>query len=175
MNFIYILIFLNSIIFGLEFIFQLDFSAIFGLNILFFDGYFWQILTSMFLHANFTHLFMNMAVLFQIGLFLTRFYGGFKIFLIYIIGGILANLFSLIYIFYMFENEKLINIIGASGAVCVLLGIFAFLDKKAIIGIILSLVLISFVPLFFNINIAWFSHFCGFGIGFLMAKFWKLK
>lgn len=175
MKFIYCLIFLNCLIFGFEYFLNFDLFSAFGLNILFFRGFFWQIFTSMFMHANFTHLLMNMAVLFQMGIILSKIYSNFKLILIYFIGGILTNILSLIYIFVMFNYEKNINIIGASGAICVLLGVFAFRNKSARNGIILSLILISFVPLFVGINIAWFSHFIGFVIGFLMAKFWRIR
>ncbi len=58
------LIFLNILCY---FLISYDYYNILGLNILFFNGAYWQLLSSMFLHGNLTHLILNMIVLFQFG------------------------------------------------------------------------------------------------------------
>jgi len=70
-----------------------------------------------------------------------------KIYHFYIVGGVLTQILSFIYIYFAFENEKFINLVGASGA-------------------------LSFLPLFMGINVAWYAHFIGWGIGCLYAKFY---
>ena len=42
---------------------RLDFYILLGLNPLFFKGFFWQIITTMFMHGGIFHIAMNMAVL----------------------------------------------------------------------------------------------------------------
>jgi hypothetical protein len=70
-----------------------------------------------------------------------------KIYHFYIVGGVLTQILSFIYIYFAFENEKFINLVGASGA-------------------------LSFLPLFMGINVAWYAYFIGWGIGCLYAKFY---
>ena len=72
-------------------------NVILGLNMSFTDGlYVWQPATSMFMHANLTHLLMNIAVLYQFGSLLERRYGSEKFAVIYCIGGVLTSLLSFI-------------------------------------------------------------------------------
>ncbi|ANE35866.1 putative membrane protein (rhomboid family) [Campylobacter iguaniorum] len=160
-----ILIALNAVIYFLQyFIYDpFGFGMYFGLNKLFFAGAYWQILTTMFLHGSFTHIIMNMAVLFQFGTIFERYLGGVKFLLLYMIGGVLTSLLSLSYLFI----NPTVNLVGASGAICVLLGFMANLDRYSRKGLIIALLLMSFAPLLLGINIAWYAHLFGFGIGYL--------
>lgn len=148
-------------------------KLILGLNLLFLDqGYLWQPLSSMFMHANLTHLAMNMAVLYQFGGVLERYYGGAKFAIFYLLGGILTSILSFIYIYYSFiYGENIINLVGASGAISVLLGMVAFLDKGSAKGILIAVLLMSFLPLFMGLNVAWYAHLIGFGIGYSILRF----
>ncbi|MBZ7927935.1 rhomboid family intramembrane serine protease [Campylobacter molothri] len=163
------LIFLNIIIY---FITPYSTYGLFGLNILFFKGNYWQILSSMFLHAGLTHLILNMIVLFQFGSILEKYLGKVYFLLIYFVGGILCSLLSAVYI-YFFDSS--VNLIGASGAICVLMGYFAFLDRKSTLGIIIAILLMSFIPLMMGVNIAWYGHIFGFICGFILAKTMSMK
>ncbi|MBZ7942984.1 rhomboid family intramembrane serine protease [Campylobacter sp. RM13744] len=163
------LIFLNIIIY---FITPYSTYSLFGLNILFFKGNYWQILSSMFLHAGLTHLILNMIVLFQFGSILEKYLGKVYFLLIYFVGGILCSLLSAVYI-YFFDSS--VNLIGASGAICVLMGYFAFLDRKSTLGIIIAILLMSFIPLMMGVNIAWYGHIFGFICGFILAKIMSMK
>lgn len=152
---------------------QNDFAyALLGLNILFFkEGYFWQLLSSMFMHANLTHLALNMIVLFQFGRILESFLGALKFFLLYFIGGVICSLLSAFYVLFAFDIlDENTNIVGASGAICVLMGFYAFMDKSATKGLIVAILLMSFVPLFMGVNVAWFAHIFGFVCGYILAK-----
>ena len=166
----FFLIFINVLVY---FLVQNDkIYIILGLNILFFKaGYFWQILSSMFMHANITHLVLNMLVLFQFGRILENFLGALKFSLLYFVGGLLCSLLSAFYVFFAFDflNQN-INIVGASGAICVLMGFYAYKDKSATKGLIVAILLMSFVPLFMGINIAWYAHIFGFICGYILAK-----
>nr|MCR6548079.1 rhomboid family intramembrane serine protease [Campylobacter lari] len=46
-----IFVFINYLYFG-----SLNLDAILGLNLFFFQGFYWQILSSMFMHGNWPHL-----------------------------------------------------------------------------------------------------------------------
>lgn len=148
------------------------FGILFGLNslCLYYDFY-WQLITSMFLHGSFMHLAMNMVVLYQFGSILERFLGGFKFTLIYLLGGVITNVLSLGYIWYMAYYKNIdINTIGASGAICVLLGFMAYIDSYNRKGLFIALLFMSFAPLLMGINVAWYAHLLGFGIGYTFGK-----
>lgn len=143
-------------------------TLIFGLNINFLLGFFWQPLTSMFMHGGLMHIFMNMIVLLQFGSVIENARGRLYFVLLYFIGGILTSLLTLIYIYYFNPYS---NVIGASGAICVLIGWIAKKDPFNRKGLIAAILLISFAPLLLGLNVAWFAHIFGFVIGYLIAKF----
>lgn len=58
---------------------------------------------------------------------------------------------------------------GASGAICVLMGFYAFLDKTSTKGLVVAILLMSFLPLFMGINVAWYGHIFGFISGYTLA------
>ncbi len=151
-------------------------SGILGLNVLFLNGSYWQILSTIFMHGSWAHLAMNMAVLFQFGSVLERFLGSLRFLAVYLIGGVLTSALSFIYIYFSFSaSGEVINLVGASGAICVLLGILARLDKALAKGLVIALLLMSFAPLLMGVNVAWYAHIIGFAIGFCYANFCLLK
>lgn len=120
-------------------------SELFALQAnLFFSGYVWTLLTSMFMHANIWHLLFNMISLFFIGNFVEKIIGRKRFFWFYIISGLLAGLFYVV-LSYFFGNavimigsnsfnigEKLFTspntfAVGASGAIFGLVGLLAML------------------------------------------------
>ena len=148
-----------------------------GLNMFFTDGlYVWQPATSMFMHANLAHLLMNMAVLYQFGSLLERYYGSEKFAVVYCVGGVLTSLLSFIYIYVMFKtNGIFINLVGASGAISLLLGVLAFLDASSRKGLIIAILLMSFAPVAMGVNVAWYAHIIGFALGYFGVKFKVIK
>lgn len=142
-------------------------SILMGMNILFLEHNFWhQPLSTIFAHGGLLHLTFNMLVLFQIGN-LIEYYKGKTFFIsLYILGGITTSLGSFLFIYSLGLNH---NMVGASGAICVLLGYLALLDKSQRKGIITMILLISFLPLFIGIPIAWYAHIIGFIIGWLLG------
>ena len=139
-----------------------------GLNSGFLEyKFYWQPFTSMFMHGDLSHLAMNMVVLFQFGYLLEN---ELKIkvryLLLYFIGGLITSLISFAFISY-FELHH--NLVGASGALSVLFGWFAHKDKNLRGGLIIAILLISFVPLLMGMNIAWYAHLIGFIIGWIVA------
>ncbi|MGP1484833.1 MAG: rhomboid family intramembrane serine protease [Campylobacter sp.] len=144
---------------------------IFGLNMFFTNGFFWQPLSCMFVHANLMHILMNMAVLYHFGMLFENFFGSKKFILIYLLGGILTSILSFIFIYFSFSQGKIINMVGASGAISMLLGMLAFIDKNNAKGLLIAILLMSFAPMLMGINVAWYAHIIGFGIGYFSLRF----
>lgn len=112
----------------------------------------WSLLTSMFLHGSFFHLFANMFSLFFIGNFLERIIGKKRFFLVYLIAGLFGG------VFYICAAMVLGNIdvpaVGASGAIFGLIGVLAFLVPNfrinliagPLVLIVLEVVVSPFLP-----------------------------
>jgi len=104
----------------------------------FFSGQIWQLLTSMFMHGNFTHLFVNMISLFFIGNFIEKLIGRKRFFSLYIISGLFAGLFFVFLSYFLGISELGARIfgspeifaVGASGAIFALAGLLAILTPK---------------------------------------------
>jgi len=144
-------------------------SLFLGLNIFFLEANLWyQPLSSMFAHGGVGHILMNMFVLFQFGNLIEK-YRGVKTFLIlYFIGGILTSLLSFAFMQMMGFNH---NLVGASGAISVLLGYVALVDTYQRNGIITWIILISIVPVLIGLPVAWYAHLIGLAVGFSLGKF----
>jgi len=109
--------------------------------------FFWQVFTYMFVHANFTHIFLNMLALFIFGVPLERRLGSTEFLLFYFTVGLSAGLFTLVVNWY--SGMYFIPVVGASGAIYgLLLGyaalfpdsvlyIFGILPLKAPIAVLL--------------------------------------
>jgi len=139
----------------------------YGLNVYFFEGAWWQPLTSMFMHASLSHLAMNMVVLFQFGYLLEKELNAhIRYLLIYLGGGIVTSLLT-IYFMNMFGLDH--NVVGASGAISVLFGWFAKRDPHLRKGLIVSILIISFIPFLMGVPVAWYAHLIGFGLGYLLG------
>ena len=142
-------------------------GLLFGLNLYFLVyDFWWQPLSSMFAHGGIAHLGMNMIVLWQFGNLIERFKGAKELVALYLISGLLTSILSFAYIFYL-DNQ--VNLVGASGAICALLGYVAYYDKAQRSGIITWVLLISVAPLIIGLPIAWYAHFIGLAVGFLYA------
>ena len=129
---------------------------------LFKNYYIWTLVTSMFMHAGFAHLFFNMFSLFFIGDFVERIIGRKRFFWFYLVSGILAGLFFsvLSYSFGYGIGEKIfgsptIIAVGASGAIFGLLGLLAVLTPRnrvyliagPLIAIIIQAIISNFVKI----------------------------
>ncbi len=105
---------------------------------LFFQGYFWTLLTSMFMHAGFGHLFVNMVSMFFIGSFVERLIGRKRYLWFYLISGLVAGFFFIFLAFigqYIPNGEEIFGdtntfAVGASGALFGLGGLLAVLIPK---------------------------------------------
>lgn len=93
------------------------------------NGEFYRLFTSMFLHFGIEHLLNNMLVLFVLGSRLERVIGKWRFLFIYLAGGLLGNIISLIA--DLSKNSYAVSA-GASGAVFGVMGamIFVVLRNK---------------------------------------------
>lgn len=88
----------------------------------FFDeGKYYHLLTSMFLHADMSHLVNNMLLLAGLGYLMEKEIGHLMFFLLYMLTGIGAGVVSLVWKVY--TGEWFVYSIGASGAVYGMLGV----------------------------------------------------
>lgn len=98
---------------------------------IFHEKQYYRLFTHAFIHANWTHLFVNMFVLFFFGRALENYFGylfgnGKTVYyLLLYAGGILA---SNVYSLYRHKNNYYYNAVGASGAVSAVLFAFIFLN-----------------------------------------------
>lgn len=147
---------------------------------------FWTIITSMFVHAGFLHLFVNMISLFFLGSFLERLIGKKRFIFIYFASGILASLFFITFAF--FSNEMKVPAVGASGAIFGLGGVLAILTPRLPVyimfipvpmplwlGILVMLVLIWIVSALHNLPIGNTAHLGGLIAGLLYGLYLRKK
>ncbi|HEX54940.1 MAG: rhomboid family intramembrane serine protease [Candidatus Altiarchaeales archaeon] len=90
----------------------------------------WTIITSIFLHADAWHLFLNMFVLYFFGLYLERLVGERNFLRTYFIGGICASAAYLITSFFFDIPPPSVPAIGASGAVFAVMGALVVLRPR---------------------------------------------
>ena len=142
------------------------------------------LLTSLFLHGSFLHLFGNMLYLWIFGNNIEDFLGPFRYILFYFLSGLGASLVHII-----FHPSSMIPMIGASGAIAGVLGAYFLLYPGARVLTIVFFWIIP-VPAFFilglwfvaqvmNIGIgggvAWFAHIGGFLIGIALIRVYVKK
>jgi membrane associated rhomboid family serine protease len=167
---------------------QLWLANILGLHSLQTGGfYIYQLVTYMFTHLQFDHLFFNMFAVFMFGRTLEYFWGAKRFLIYYIVTGIGAGLIQLLVCYlqgaYSFT-------IGASGSVFGLLLAFGMLFPN-------TSIYIMFIPIpvkakymvigygvlefFFGVanrasdNVAHFAHLGGMLFGIFMILYWKKK
>ena len=168
------LIILNLIFFIATLISQ-DLIFILGLKPAFFLQQPWTILTSMFVHAGFFHLFGNMLTLFFFGTFLSRMVGDGRFLLLYFGGGILGG------IMFILLSQPFNWAVGASGAVFALGGALTVMMPKLKVFIIPIPVPVplwvavfgGFVILSFLSFVAWQAHLGGLIFGLIAGYIFK--
>lgn len=127
------------------------------------QGAWWQVVTYMFAHANFGHIFFNMLTLYLFGIQLEHRMGSSEFLLYYLISGIGAGLATLGV--NWFTGQGAIPVLGASGAIFSLLLAFAafFPDARLFIFGILPMRAPTAVLVFAGIEV--FFLFTGLASG----------
>ncbi|NUM34439.1 MAG: rhomboid family intramembrane serine protease [Candidatus Brocadiae bacterium] len=122
----------NALFFILAEIYKQDqgFLAFLNLGVnsfefVFYEKEYWRLMSSMFLHFDYLHLGMNLFGLYCMSPFLERVYGKRNFLLIYLGCGLLSSLASIWWRAYQITLSM-----GASGAICGLMGAYFFLFQK---------------------------------------------
>lgn len=144
-----------------------------------------RLFTALALHANTTHLVGNLVFLLVFGLPAERALGSWRLLLLFLLGGAMANFAAAV---SLDRPDQVI--LGASGAVSVLIGAYLVLYPKARLGVVLPLglwlqfvrmpallliLLWALLQLLFTWAgpafgaVAWWAHLSGFVIGLLAA------
>lgn len=106
----------------------LDYFALKPANI--FQGMMvWTLFTTMFLHANIGHLFVNMVSLFFVGNFVERLIGKKRLVIFYLLSGLVASIFFVL-LSLIFKSEYNIYAVGASGAIFALASLLMVLTPR---------------------------------------------
>ena len=162
-------------------------SKWFALNPISFIWKPWQLVTYMFMHGGFGHLFLNMYMLFIFGSVLDNGWGTKKFLTFYFVTGIGA---ALVNIGVQYLTGSFALTVGASGAIYGILMGYAMLHPDSMLTLILPPVSMKakwFVLIFAGIelllgisnnpadNVAHFAHLGGLIFAFLLIMFWKKK
>ncbi len=140
-------------------------------------GEYYRLLTSTFLHANFIHLLMNMMGLNFLGLYIEEKIGKIKFLSIYLVFGLIASIFSVLYKSY--AGIKMPTV-GASGAIFGLMGFLVYMQvfarkhrinfyKINSMHLWLQLLIMSFIPFMDNMAHAG-GAFAGFFTGIFVLN-----
>jgi len=187
-----VLIFLNValfIVFSVLIYFNFlswDFIAIKPSNIL--EGkYLWTFLTSMFMHAGFFHLLVNMLSLFFVGSLIEKIIGRKRYLWFYILSGIFAGLFFVV-MSLIFNSDFSTYAVGASGALFGLIGLLMLLTPNLPVYVMFipipikmkyaapgMLILLWVISLAGNISIGNTAHLGGLIAGLIYGFFLRKK
>ena len=177
---IWILIAVNFLIFILGYIIP-NLDGYLALQLISFPSQPWAILTSIFVHASFTHIFFNMLTLFFFGTFLLELVGTGKFLLVYFISGIAGSLLFLLCAYFNIGASAYTYVVGASGAIYGLGGalvamrpkvkVFVFpipVPMQLWIAIIGGFILVAFLG-----GIAWQAHLGGIIVGLIAGYIFR--
>ena len=193
----YSLIVINVLIFLWQFLNGMDYRLIlnFGeIPYLIFGGRrLYTLITSMFLHADFTHIISNMYYLFIFGDNVEDMFGHVRYLILYLIFGVIGGLVHSLIAVYFQPWDLYIPSIGASGAISGILGAYLVLFPRARIVsavFVYYIIRIVRVPALFFIGfwfilqllmsgfqtgVAYWAHIGGFLAGFVAAGIYKLS
>ncbi|MFY4776722.1 rhomboid family intramembrane serine protease [Metabacillus sp. RGM 3146] len=137
-----------------------------GYNLGIAEGEWWRLITPIFLHASFSHLFFNTISLILFTPPLEKLLKKGKFLLIYFLCGFLANAAT----FFLEPLEY--SHIGASGAIFGLFGVYLYMSffRKDLISransqIILIILIVGFLTSFMSDDINIIAHLFGFMVG----------
>lgn len=134
-------------------------------------GYYWQLLTAIFIHVNIVHLVGNMLFLLIFGLRAEEIFSIQEYLLIYFLGGLAGNLLSLLLGPFAPPSA------GASGTIFGVFGACAIYVRRAIGQSVISALVYSFFLLVISSgpNVNNLAHFGGLVVGLLIGYFLATK
>jgi rhomboid protease GluP len=138
-------------------------------GLIIYNGWYWQLLTSMFIHANIAHLAGNMLFLLIFGLRGEEMFSLPEYLLIYLLGGLTGNLLSLVFL------PLDVPSVGASGAIFAMFGACTIYARRTVGQSIIGALIYAFFLLLLssgqNVNDS--AHigglFAGLLIGYILA------
>lgn len=130
-----------------------------------YGGWYWQLFTSMFLHASITHLLGNMLFLLIFGLRSEEMFSLPEYLSIYVLGGLTGNLLSLIFLPIDVPSA------GASGAIFAMFGAATIYARRAVGQSIISALMYGFFLLLLSSgpNVNNLAHIGGLIAGLLIG------
>jgi membrane associated rhomboid family serine protease len=135
----------------------------------------WTIVTNLFVHADIWHILFNMITLYFFGTFLVRLIGTRDFLIIYFLGGIVGNVFFMLFARFIDQRLLYVTVIGASGAIFALGGALALITPRLRVFVfpipvpmpLWAAVIGGFVILGFVGGVAWQGHLGGLVFGLL--------
>jgi membrane associated rhomboid family serine protease len=149
----------------------------------------YQLVTYMFAHASFEHIFFNMFALFMFGGVLENYWGQKRYLIYYMVTGIGAGLVQLL-VCYLQGITYPVPTVGASGAIFGLLLAFGMLFPDTPLFLMFIPIPIKakymvfgygLIEFFFGVanrtgdNVAHFAHLGGMLFGFILLLYWRKK
>ncbi len=130
-----------------------------------FDGAYWQLFTSMFVHASIFHLAGNLLFLLIFGLRGEEMFSLPEYLGIYLVGGLVGNLLSLGFGAYQ-DGVPFVSV-GASGAIFALFGACIIYNRRSVRQSILGALVYAFFLFFINVgpSVNILAHLGGLGFG----------
>lgn len=134
-------------------------------NLLVLNGWWWQLFTSMFVHASIMHLAGNMLFLLIFGLRSEELFSLPEYLSIYILGGLVGNLLSLVFLPLDVPSA------GASGAIFAMFGAATIYARRAVGQSIIGAVIFGFFLLLLSTgpNVNNSAHIGGLIVGLLIG------
>ena len=131
------------------------------------QGYYWQLFTSMFVHANIVHLVSNMIFLLIFGLRAEGLFTKKEYLAIYFGSGLFGNILSLL----LWPPDTVS--VGASGAIFGIFGACIIYIYQSIIAVVFYSLLLLTMSSGYGVNI--FAHFGGLVIGLALGYFFAKR
>jgi rhomboid protease GluP len=136
-----------------------------------YSGQYWQLLTSMFVHASIMHLAGNMLFLLIFGLRGEDMFSLPEYLLIYFLGGLTGNLLSLVFL------PLWVPSVGASGAIFAMFGACIIYARRSVSQSIVGALIYAFFLLFLSSgpNVNDLAHIGGLVTGLLIGYILAIK
>jgi hypothetical protein len=118
----------------------------------------WTLLTNMFMHGSFSHIFVNMISLFFIGNFVERIIGRKRYFWFYIVSGLAASLFF-VFLSLIFRIDLDVYAVGASGAIFGIGGLLMILTPRLPVLVFFIIPMPMWLAMIFLLAVLWVLSF----------------
>jgi rhomboid protease GluP len=128
-------------------------------------GWYWQLLTSIFVHASITHLVGNMLFLFIFGLRGEEMFSLPEYLSVYLLGGLTGSLLSLVFL------PLDVPSVGASGAIFAMFGACTIYARRSVGQSIIGALIYGFFLLFLSSgpNVNDWAHIGGLFVGLIIG------